>query len=962
MLVVRALVAVACASGLRGLPLYDTDYPMFNVSQGVPVDKKGALFPHYHKDDLVAPYACDAFAWKTDNFAFVIKFGYIRALSWAVLPELNKTRCYLWVDINEEHMKSNLRMMGDQAKLKGSPVEWEAYVPGAGKGPLNAFFDLNTDLRLQWGTHVTLWGDECYNVKGQPGNLHYPVRCAFPRVVKTAPTPDPVVERTWAQTADCSDAQDAHDFAEGVINGGAEACVGLAKEVALNTDPLRLRVTAAQLKRDAKSTASARCRVFFDVLHTETRDWMMGRPPDEDYLPVPSTLSKWERIVYSKKPVRGAGFAVSKGVGYSSTCYTNDACLYPRTIDRSCNMAGVARPVQPLLRWVRKAGKLVSAQTEKLPSVTFAGVSASLQDCVDTGRKMAWMNMIRTDTLTNIRRSGDRRNLTVVGVVHSWVGVKWLCSVVVRDIAQAGYWTDGEKLETDLTNTRSRDNLVTRFLADAQGLEAKNATTVYRDECFYPYPWAGLADKQADACYLPPRSADSDVWAPCDLPYGCPLPEHLILPPAPVPPLCTCITRMTGTPDWFCASHLDQLCYTVSEFKLCDPGFVRCRNPRLAEADFVQRTTSEACTCGNYSGDATPLDQTVCTDGTACSLPYNDGTCSVGTLCSRNKIMRVTIEPKQAIPSSLIGGLVAGALEVSADHVEVVTACPAAACDTACPASIDARVAHGCQSFYRTEKDTSRSASTLGGEKVHGKVLIDFDLLLREPMRTDALVKLQENAYMFASGSTASLSTEQADAMRRLGLQQAVPVMRPVLRNAGSPPGAVEASTGQPSWWEEHVYLVALVLTLFLILIGVVVKKRVRFAEMVDFGASRLGERRSRLQPGMHGCYRRHRQCSSKKAAYIDALNQMPERSIDDSDSSDEVCVDGSDPVPATCQLSPPCCAESRVAVAPRCLNGSSVDLSMSMRLGTGIGTGMGMGMGMELSSSLTEGVEMVTI
>ena len=206
--------------------------------------------------------------------------------------------------------------------------------------------------------------------------------------------------------------------------------------------------------------------------------------------------------------------------------------------------------------------------------------------------------------------------------------------------------------------------------------------------------------------------------------------------------------------------------------------------------------------------------------------------------------------------------------------------------------------------------------------------------------------------------------------MRRLGLQQAVPVMRPVLRSADPPfPVAEEESTKEQSWWEKHVYLVALAFTLFLVLVGVVVNKRVRFADMVDFGASRLGEKRARLQAGMHGCYRRHKKGNNKKAACMDAQ----ERSID-SDSDDEMCVDDSDPA-AICQPLPKC-AESQIVpyaiVAPQCVNGSSVDMRMSMRMRMGsmcMGMGMGMGMGMdmstnmvELSSSFTEGVEMATI
>ena len=136
MFLVRTLLSVACAvAACAGLPLYDTAYPMYNVSQGVPVeaypiynvsqgvpvDGAGALFPHYYKDGLVAPYACDTFAWRADNMAFVIKFGYVRALSWAVLPELNITRCYLWVDIDEAHTKSNHGMVGDQASRTPLP-------------------------------------------------------------------------------------------------------------------------------------------------------------------------------------------------------------------------------------------------------------------------------------------------------------------------------------------------------------------------------------------------------------------------------------------------------------------------------------------------------------------------------------------------------------------------------------------------------------------------------------------------------------------------------------------------------------------------------------------------------------------------------------------------------------------------------------------------------------------------
>ena len=748
MLPARALLFVACAAACAG---YDTTYPMFKVSKGVPVDGAGALFPHYYKDGLVAPYACDTFAWTADNMAFVIKFGYVRALSWAVLPELNITRCYLWVDIDEAHTKSNHGMVGDQAKVKDSAAKWEAYVPGAGKGALaTASFDVNTDLRSQWGNHTTLWGDHCY-VTGQVGAINYPVRCAFPRVVTTAPAPDPVIERTWTQNADCSYTQADHDFAHFSSRSGSNCsgdnCTALAKEVALFTDPLKLRVTGAQL------IGSSNCRVFFYVLHTETRDWMMTKPTVQI---VRSTFGSAQlfyppRLLYSNKPVRGAGFAVGNTIGGVSTCYTNDDCLYPRTRDRPCNFASVPSPVQPRPKWVRKKGRLVSMLTEALGGVTFVKFSASLQDCVDKGRKIAMLNWIRETGLTSVTRFDYPLShmLIVSGVEHTYAEGLWTCRVVVREVGAVPNMpplTLGGVLDTVRANNVNREhskNLVTSPCTDSHRDLITNSTAVYNDECFYPYTWQDFTpDNETDACYLPPHSEDSDVRGPCPVDSLCglpgapcpdtpcpdtprpdtprPLPQHS----SSAPPLCSCSTKIPGAPDWFCATHRDQRCYAVAEFKLCNPGFVRCRNPLLTEADFVQRTTAEACTCGKYSGGAAPLDETVCTDGAVCSLPFNNGMCSAGTLCSRNKIIRVTVELKNAIPSSLIGGLVAEAVAVASDKIDLITSCPAAACATSCPASIADRLAHGCHSFYHAGKDTSRSASTLGGETVRGKVLV----------------------------------------------------------------------------------------------------------------------------------------------------------------------------------------------------------------------------------------------
>ncbi|KAJ9443128.1 hypothetical protein DIPPA_11331 [Diplonema papillatum] len=321
---------------------------------------------------------------------------------------------------------------------------------------------------------------------------------------------------------------------------------------------------------------------------------------------------------------------------------------------------------------------------------------------------------------------------------------------------------------------------------------------------------------------------------------------------------CKCIQ-----PDWgcrhdhfFCANRQvdwsggGRHCAAVqAPGQRCQTSWLKCPGEVPFQGD-PHGSAGTRCKCQTFVDGAHKGDLVLCVTsghehGNQCGLPNVNGTCSEGAeKCSLRNSIRILVEgsshPTEMAP------FLATASNVTADEITIYSVCPVTTCPgSTCPCTRKKRM----RNCSVPPMQQTRQFQLLEDTSVY----VDYDIAVDDEVKhTTLVVSLFNNIQRLKSGEPPD--SAEMSMLARLGVSDVDSVLPPIERTTGT---ITEEEEVDSPWWQGYWWLL---LVCTGVVVGVVIiKKKVWFADAVDFAASRKRNGKDRLSRGMEGCYREHR-------------------------------------------------------------------------------------------------------